>query len=74
MGIISILISLSMIFISNTIPVHNYGYDVFLFFSSFSPFLLIVIFFCFPVKLLMNRIIHRMLELKQKMVVGLVIH
>ena len=47
------------------IPIHNYGYDVFLLFSSFSPVLLILIFFCFPVKLLTNRIIARILKLKQ---------
>ena len=55
-----------MIFISQNIPVDNYGYDVFIFFSSFSPFLLIVIFFCFPAKLLMKNIFIRMLELDRK--------
>ena len=55
-----------MIFISQHIPVDNYGYDVFIFFSSFSPFLLIVIFFCFPAKLLMRNIFIRMLRIDRK--------
>jgi hypothetical protein len=65
-GFLSILISLSVIFISQYIVVDNYGYDVFLFFSSFSPFLLIVSFFCFPAKLLIRNIFIRMLEIDKK--------
>jgi hypothetical protein len=65
MGIISIGISLSIFFQPRPQPIHNYGYDLFLLFSSLSPVLLILIFFCFPVKLLMNRIVTRILKLKQ---------
>jgi hypothetical protein len=65
-GFLSILISLWVIFISQHIPVDNYGYDVFLFFSSFSPILLIVIFFCFPAKLLIRNIFISMLEIDRK--------
>lgn len=65
-GFLSILISLSVIFISQHIPIDNYGYDVFIFFSSFSPFLLIVIFFCYPARLLIKNTFIRMLELDSK--------
>jgi hypothetical protein len=65
-GFLSILISLWVIFISQHTPVDNYGYDVFLFFSSFSPFLLIVIFFCFPAKLLIRNIFTRRSEINRK--------
>lgn len=37
-GVLSISISLSVIFISQHIPVDNYGYDVFLFFQAFLHF------------------------------------
>lgn len=66
MGIITIAFSLSRIFLSKSIPLHNYPYDLFVLLSSFSPVLLILIFFCFPVKLLANRIITRVLATSHK--------
>ena len=72
LGIFSILISLSVIsasqpisveniFTTNRIPIDNYGYELFIFFSAFSPLLLIVIFLCFPVKLLLTTVFQRIL-------------
>ena len=77
LGIFSILISLSVIlasqpisveniFTTNRIPIDNYGYEVFIFFSAFSPLLLIVIFFCFPVKLLIKTVFQRILGFGKK--------
>ena len=65
LGVYSILLSLSMIFIpqnisidkilaTNHFPIDNNGYEIFIFFSALSPLLLIVIFFCLPIKLLIK--------------------
>jgi hypothetical protein len=77
LGIYSILISLSVILTSQPIPVdeiltskqipvNNYGYEVFIFFSALSPLLLIVIYFCLPVKLLTKTIFQRIGRLDKK--------
>ena len=77
LGIFSILISLSVIlasqpisveniFTTKRIPIDNYGYEVFIFFSAFSPLLLIVIFFYFPVKLLIMTVFRRILGSSKK--------
>ena len=70
LGIYSIAISLSVIlasqefsvenvFTSKRIPVDNYGYEVFVLFSTLSPILLIVIFFGLPIKVLGKAILQK---------------
>jgi hypothetical protein len=73
LGIYSILLSLSVIIIPQNIPVDkiletkhfpidNNGYEIFIFFSALSPMLLIVIFFCLPIKLLIKSFFQRILK------------
>jgi hypothetical protein len=70
LGLFSVSISLSVIlglqsfsvekiFQTKQIPVDNYGYEIFIFFSALSPLLLIITFFCFPIKLFLNAILQR---------------
>jgi hypothetical protein len=66
MGIITMIFSLSRIFMSKSIPVHNYPYDLFVLFSSFSTIMLVLIFFCLPVKILTIRVIAGILKHKPK--------
>jgi hypothetical protein len=70
LAVYSTLISLSVIsttqhipvdkiFETRAIPIDNYGYEIFVLFSVLSPVLLILIFFCLPVKLLVKSVLHR---------------
>jgi hypothetical protein len=47
-----------------TIPIRNYAYDIFLFFSSFSPVLMLLLILCFPIKVLMKEFIVGILKIK----------
>jgi hypothetical protein len=43
---------------SGSMPIHNYGYEIFVLFSSFfSPLLMTLLIFCVPIKLLFDRYI-----------------
>jgi hypothetical protein len=46
---------------SETIPIRNYAYDIFLLFSSFSPVMIFLLVNCLPVKLLLNQFIDKIL-------------
>jgi hypothetical protein len=58
-GILSIIVSSATIFFfilpAQLITVRNYAYEIFLFFSSFSPVLIFLLVYGFPVKLLINQ-------------------
>jgi hypothetical protein len=45
-----------------SIPVHNYAFDIFLLFSSFSPIVMFLLISCLPVKLLMNYFTNKLLR------------
>ena len=68
-GIISIFIYSSRIFsisLQQTISLRDYSYDIFLFFSSFSPVLIFLLVNSFPVKLLMKEFMTGILKIKNK--------
>jgi hypothetical protein len=57
MGIASIIMSLGVLFfipLNPMLPIRNYVYDIFLFFSSFSPILMFLLISCLPVKILIE--------------------
>jgi hypothetical protein len=77
LGLYSITISLSVIvfaqsfsvenvFTSKRIPLDNYGYEIFILFSSLSPLLLIVTFFSLPLKYLGKALFQRISKLHEK--------
>jgi hypothetical protein len=65
-GIIGIIISTGPLFsiAPNSIPIHNYAYDIFVFFSSFSPVLMLLLISCLPVKLLIKEFLTGILKIK----------
>ncbi len=66
-AILSIVISLVPPFFSiqlESIPIRNYAYDIFLFFSSFSPVVIFLLVNCFPVKLLLKEFKTGILKIK----------
>lgn len=77
LGIFSVLISVSVIsglqsfsveniFTTKRFPVENYGYEIFILFSTISPLLLIVIFFSLPVKLVIKTIYHSIVRFNKR--------
>jgi hypothetical protein len=59
LGIASIIMSLGVLFsipLNPMLPIRNYIYDIFLFFSSFSPILMLLLVNCLPVKILIEEI------------------
>jgi len=67
-GLIGIIISLSPIFSIrlNSFYVRNYPYDIFLFLSSFSPVLILLLISGLPIKLFINEFIKKILKIKNK--------
>lgn len=65
-GIIGIIISSGPLFsiAPTSIPVHNYAYDIFVFFSSFSPVLILLLISCLPIKLFINEFLTGILKIK----------
>jgi hypothetical protein len=65
-GIVSLSISLAPLFsiVNTTIPTPDYAYEIFSLVSSFSPILLLLLILCFPVKILMNEFMTRILKIK----------
>jgi hypothetical protein len=65
-GIVGIVISLAPFFSipSNSIPIPNYSYDIFLFFSSFSPILILLLISSLPVKLFMKELVAAITKIK----------
>ena len=53
-GIIVSSISLIFTIPSNSIPIRNYAYEIFVLLSSFSPILMTLLILCVPIKLLLN--------------------
>src|SRR5919198_919950 len=72
-GIIGVIISLSPIFSiqPDSMPLGNYSYNLFLFFSSFSPVLILLLISCLPVKLFVNGFISAILKIKNKKIINL---
>jgi hypothetical protein len=64
LGIIGIIISSAPIFSipEGLIPIPNFMYDIYLFFSISSPLLLLMMIFCFPIKLLLDIVTSRSLR------------
>jgi hypothetical protein len=64
-GLLGIIISSAPLFSipENSLSINNYMYDVFLFFSFFSPLLMGLLIMCFPVKLIMDFISKRILKI-----------
>jgi hypothetical protein len=67
-GLIGIIISLSPIFSIrlDSFYVRNYPYDIFLFLSSFSPLLILLLISGLPIKLFINEFITKILKIKNK--------
>lgn len=65
-SLIGIIVSLAPIFAipTNSMNIHNYPYDIFLFFSSFSPALILLLICCLPVKLFMKEFVSGILKFK----------
>lgn len=64
LGIIGIIISSAPIFAipEGSITIHNFMYDIYLFFSIFSPLLLLLMIICFPIKLLIELVTKKSLR------------
>ena len=67
-GLLSIIVYSVRIAFVTSLPVYNYTYAIFLIFSSFSPLFLLTLAFCFPVKLLTDRFLTRVLKVNKKWV------
>lgn len=65
-GIMSIVVYSVRIVFATSFSLYNYTYAIFLFFSSFSPILLLTLAFCFPVKWLTERFLTRVLNVNKK--------
>src|SRR5918994_1785528 len=66
-GIVGIILSLEpLLSIQLSSYVRNYAYDMFILFSMFSPVLMFLMIFCFPVKLITNEFMNRVLKSKNK--------
>lgn len=68
LAVISLVISVDQIVFSippASSPIHNYMYDIFLFFSSFSIIMIFLLIFSFPVKILMLEFINRLPKIKR---------
>src|SRR6188472_1439736 len=65
-SLIGIIVSLAPIFAipTNSMNIHNYPYDIFLFFSSFSPALILLLICCLPVKVFMKEFVSGILKFK----------
>jgi hypothetical protein len=65
-GMMSIVISMSTLFssLSTPLPVPNYVYDISSLLSNFSPILMVLLIFCFPVKILINALTEKILHAK----------
>lgn len=69
-GIIGVILSLNPLFsLPNSSPIRNYPYDIFLFFSSFSPALILLLIACLPVKFFLREFMTAILKFKSKKVV-----
>lgn len=58
-GIIALAFGVALVIFGSAVdeaPVRNYAYEIFLFFSSFSPVLILLLITAFPIKLLINYI------------------
>lgn len=56
-GIASVITSLRVLFsmpLNPMLPIRNYMYDIFLYFSSFSPIIMLLLVSCLPVKILIQ--------------------
>ena len=67
-GIIGVILSLTPLFalLPNPTLVRNYPYDVFLFFSSFSPVLILLLMACLPVYLFLMEFMNGILKVRIK--------
>jgi hypothetical protein len=65
-GIIGVIISSTPLFaiLPNSTHVRNYPYDIFVFFSSFSPALILLLISCLPIKLFTKEFMSGILKIK----------
>jgi hypothetical protein len=66
-GVVGIILSLEpLLSIELSSYPRNYAYDMFVLFSTFSPVLMFLMIFCFPVKLITNEFTNRLVNSKNK--------
>jgi hypothetical protein len=66
-GVVGVILSFEpLLSIQLSSHIRNYAYDIFTLFSIFSPVLMFLIIFCFPVKLITNEFTNKLLKSKNK--------
>jgi hypothetical protein len=66
-GVVGVILSFEpLLSIQLSSHIRNYAYDIFTLFSIFSPVLMFLMIFCFPVKLVTNEFTNKLLKSKNK--------
>ena len=66
-GAVGIILSFEpLLLVPLSLHIRNYAHDIFTLFSMFSPVLMFLMVFCFPVKLVTSEFMHRIVKSKNK--------